>query len=165
MIQYLTGEHAPWKVPLGAVGALEADVLPSVSAGAGTFPNLCPGGRNRCRSARTGFRDFGAPRLRPGLTGTDAAVPTQPFALSALFAGGDGQAVAWDETLDGLPFASSRHVSRVPVRRWTPPGQVSRSWRGAHGSTAMQVAGRSNEFRTQRNGLFQFSSASIAFKF
>ena len=51
--------------------------------------------------------DFGAPRVRPGLTGTDAYMATLPFAWY-VFAGLDGQAVAWDETLDGLPFASSQ---------------------------------------------------------
>jgi len=155
----LTGERT-WRVPLGAVGALESDVLPSVSVAAGTFRIYAQAG-GTVRIGQGLKSDFGVPRLRPGLTGTDAYVPTQPFAWY-LFAGVDGQAVAWDETLDGLPFASSRHVSRVPFVGELQAGFAVMAW-GAR-ITAMQVW-QSNEFRGQRNGLFQFSSASIAFKF
>ena len=77
---------------------------------------------------------------------------TRPFAWY-VFAGVDGQAVAWDETLDGLPFATSRHVSRVPFVGEFQAGITLMAW-GAR-FTAMQVL-QSNEFRGQSNGLFQF---------
>jgi hypothetical protein len=48
--------------------------------------------------------------------GTDAYVKTQPFAWYG-FTGVDGQAVAWDETLDGPPFETGRHVTREPFVR------------------------------------------------
>ena len=107
----LTAERT-WRVPLGGVGGLEVDVLPSVTVGAGTFRIYAQAG-GTVRIGQGLQSDFGAPRIRPGLTGTDAYVQTRPFAWY-VFAGVDGQAVAWDETLDGLPFATSRHVSRVP---------------------------------------------------
>jgi lipid A 3-O-deacylase len=149
-----------WRMGLGSVGGLEADVLPSVSAGAGTFRIYAQAG-GTVRLGEGLQSDFGAPRIRPGLTGTDAYMPTQPFAWY-VFAGVDGQAVAWDETLDGLPFATSRHVTRQPFVGEFQAGFTIMAW-GAR-FTAMQVL-QSNEFIGQRNGLFQFTSASVSVKF
>ncbi len=70
--------------------------------------------------------------------------------------------MAWDETLDGLAFASSRHVTRSPLVGEFQAGFVIIAW-GVR-ITAMQVL-QSNEFHDQRNGLFQFSSASVSVKF
>jgi hypothetical protein len=155
----LTAERT-WRIPVGGIGGLETDVLPSVSAGAGTFRIYAQAG-GTVRLGQGLQSDFGAPRIRPGLTGTDAYTPTQPFAWY-VFAGVDGQAVAWDETLDGLPFASSRHVSRQPFVGEFQAGFTVMAF-GAR-FTAMQVL-QSNEFRGQRNGLFQFTSASVSVKF
>ena len=155
----LTAERT-WRVPLGAIGGLETDVLPSVSAGAGTFRIYGQAG-GTFRLGQGLQSDFGAPRIRPGLTGTDAYVQTQPFAWY-IFAGVDGQAVGWDETLDGLPFATSRHVTREPFVGEAQFGFTLMAW-GAR-FTAMQVL-QSNEFVHQGNGLFQFTSASVSFKF
>jgi hypothetical protein len=149
-----------WRVPLGGIGGLETDVLPSVSAGAGTFRIYAQAG-GTVRLGQGLQSDFGAPRIRPGLTGTDAYVQTRPFAWY-VFAGVDGQAVGWDETLDGLPFGASRHVTRNPFVGEAQVGFTLMAW-GAR-FTAMQVL-QSNEFAHQGNGLFQFSSASVSFKF
>jgi lipid A 3-O-deacylase len=155
----LTAERT-WRIPLGTLGALEGDVLPSVSVGAGTFRIYGQAGET-IRLGQGLGSDFGAPRLRPGLTGTDAYTPTQPFAWY-VFVGADGQAVAWDETLDGLPFAKSRHVTRNPIVGEVQAGITLMAW-GAR-LTAMQVI-QSSEFRHQTNGLFQFSSVSVSVKF
>lgn len=149
-----------WRAPLGSIGGLETDVLPSVTVAAGTFRIYAQGG-GTVRLGQGLQSDFGAPRIRPGLTGTDAYVQTQPFAWY-VFAGVDGQAVAWDETLDGLPFATSRHVTRQPFVGEFQAGFTLMAW-GVR-FTAMQVL-QSNEFVSQRNGLFQFSSASVSVKF
>jgi hypothetical protein len=149
-----------WRVPLGGIGGLETDVLPSVTVAAGTFRIYAQAG-GTVRLGQGLQSDFGAPRIRPGLTGTDAYVLTQPFAWY-VFAGVDGQAVAWDETLDGLPFATSRHVTRQPFVGEAQFGFTLMAW-GAR-FTAMQVL-QSNEFLGQRNGLFQFTSASVSVKF
>jgi len=149
-----------WRAALGQIGGLEADVLPSVSAAAGTFRIYGQAG-GTVRVGQGLQSDFGAPRIRPGLTGTDAYVGTRPFAWY-VFAGVDGQAVAWDETLDGLPFQSSRHVSRNPFVGEFQAGFaiIAGGWR----LTAMQVL-QSNEFKTQSNGLFQFTSVALSAKF
>jgi len=52
--------------------------------------------------------------IAPGLNGWDAYNATRPFAWY-VFAGIDGQAVGFDETIDGEPFRSTPHVSRIPA--------------------------------------------------
>jgi lipid A 3-O-deacylase len=155
----LTAERT-WRLPLGNLGSLEGDALPSVTLAAGTFRIYAQAGET-LRLGQGLDSDFGAPRIRPGMTGTDAYTPTRPFAWY-VFLGGDGQAVAWDETLDGLPFARSRHVGRVPIVGEVQAGFVLMAW-GAR-FTAMQVI-QSSEFHGQTNGLFQFSSVSVSVKF
>jgi lipid A 3-O-deacylase len=156
----LTAERT-WRVPLGNLaGGLEADVLPSVTLGAGTFRIYGQAG-GTVRLGQGLQSDFGAPRIRPGLTGTDAYRADRPF-VWYVFAGIDGQAVAWDETLDGLPFRATRHVAREPLVGEFQAGFALIAW--GMRLTAMQVL-QSDEFRTQKNGLFQFSSVSLSVKF
>ncbi|MSP03455.1 MAG: lipid A deacylase LpxR family protein [Acetobacteraceae bacterium] len=149
-----------WRVPLGGIGGLEVDVLPSMTAAAGTFRIYAQAG-GTVRIGQGLRSDFGAPRIRPGLTGTDAYTPVQPFAWY-VFAGANVQVVAWDETLDGLPFSNSRRVNASPFVGEFQAGITLMAW-GAR-LTAMQVL-QSNEFRGQRNGLFQFTSLSVSVKF
>jgi hypothetical protein len=149
-----------WRLPLPGIGGLESDVLPSVTAAAGDFRIYAQAG-GTVRLGQGLNSDFGAPRIRPGLTGTDAYVQTEPF-VWYVFAGGDGQAVARDETLDGLPFGPSRSVSRQPFVGEFQAGVTIIAY-GVR-FTAMQVV-QSNEFKTQRSPVFQFSSASISVKF
>lgn len=156
----LTAERT-WRIPLTSSGsALEVDILPSLTAGAGTFRIYAQAG-GQIRIGQGLQSDFGAPRIRPGLTGTDAYAQTREFAWY-LFAGADGQAVAWDETLDGLPFATSRHVGRSPLVGEFQAGLAVMVW-GVR-LTATHVL-RTDEFRGQRNGLFQFSAISVSVKF
>ena len=149
-----------WRLPLSGIGGLESDVLPSVTAGAGTFRIYGQAGGS-IRLGQGLNSDFGAARIHPGLTGTDAYVQTEPF-VWYVFAGVDGQAIAWDETLDGLPFATSRNVGRQPFVGEFQAGFTIIAY-GVR-FTAMQVV-QSNEFKTQRNPIFQFSSASVSVKF
>ena len=149
-----------WRIPLGGMGGLEADILPSISAGAGTYRIYGQAG-GTIRFGQGLQSDFGAARIRPGLTGSDAYVAVLPLSWY-VFAGVDGQAVAWDETLDGLPFATSRRVTRTPFVGEFQGGVSVMAW-GAR-LTAMHIL-QSNEFRGQRNGLFQFSSVSLSLKF
>ncbi len=155
----LTAERR-WRLSLGAAGGVEMDVLPAISAAAGTFRiHAQAGGQVRIGQ---GLRsDFGVPRIRPGLSGTDAYTPLRDFAWY-VFAGADGQVVAWDETLDGLPFAASRHVNRSPVVGTFQAG-LAIMVLGARLTAAHMV--QTNEFRGQRNGLFQFSSIALSVKF
>lgn len=155
----LSAQHT-WRTAPLALGALEADVLPSIGVGAGTFRIYAAAG-GQVRLGQHLRVDYGAPRLRPGLSGTDAYQAADPVAWY-LFLGVDGQAVAWDETLDGLPFGASRHVTRTPFVGEAQGGLsvIVKGWR----LTAAHVI-RSREFSGQRGGAFQFSSFSLSTKF
>ena len=78
-----------FRVPLTRVGAFEVDTLPSLTAGVGTVRDYVQAGAI-IRFGQGLGSDFGAPRIRPGLSGGDAYVPTLPFAWY-VFAGADGQ--------------------------------------------------------------------------
>jgi hypothetical protein len=155
----LTAERT-WRVAVGSLGGLETDVLPSLTLGAGTVRIYGQAGA-QFRIGQGLRSDFGAPRMRPGLTGTDAYVATAPF-VWYVFAGADGQAVAWDETLDGEPFVNSRHVSRLPLVGEAQAGFAA-IYHGVR-LTVTQVL-QSNEFRGQTNGTFMFTSAALSVKF
>ena len=149
-----------WRVQTPGIGGLETDLLPAATIAAGTYRIYGQAGA-QIRLGRGLTSDFGAPRVRPGLTGTDAYHATEPFAWY-VFLGVDGQLVGWDETLDGLPFGSSRHVTRIPFVAELQGGAVLMAW-GMRFTAAHVV--RSKEFRQQRGDVFQFSSFSIAIKF
>ena len=149
-----------WRYRTGTVGGLEMDLLPELTLGAGTFRIYGQAGA-QLRIGQGLNSDFGAPRIRPGLTGTDAYAQTIPFAWY-IFAGADAQGVVWDETLDGLPFGTSRHVSRTPGVGEFQAGVVLMAW--GMRLTAAQVL-QTQEFRSQKSGLFQFSSVSLSMKF
>jgi hypothetical protein len=155
----LTAERT-WRLDLAAANGIEADVLPAVTAGAGTFRIYGQAGV-QFRLGQGLHSDYGVPRMRPGLTGTDAYVATLPF-VWYVFAGVDGQAVAWDETLDGEPFVNSRHVSRIPLVGEFQAG-FAMIFRGVRLAVTHVV--QSNEFRGQTNGTFQFTSGAISVKF
>ena len=155
----LTAEKT-WRTPVGTIGGLEVDLLPSASVGMGTFRIYAQAG-GTVRIGQGLGADFGVPRVRPGLTGTDAYLATNGISWY-VFAGLDGQAVGWDETLDGLPFESSRHVTRQP---FVGEGQFGVAViAGGMRLTATQVI-QSNEFRSQTNGLFTLTSVAVSFKF
>src|SRR5487761_2533689 len=148
-----------WRIDGPRLGALETDALPSLTAGVGSFRIYGQAGA-QLRIGQGLHADFGAPRIRPGMSGTDAYDGTG-FAWY-VFVGADGQAVGWDETLDGLPFAGSRHVGRSPFVGELEGGIAVMAW--GFRVTASQVL-QTTEFRGQRAGLFQFSSLAISAKF
>ena len=154
-------EDRSWRLPLVTMGALEIDAIPDLTVGAGTFRIYGQAG-GQLRLGQGLRSDFGVPRIRPGLTGTDTYVQVRDHVSWYIFVGADGQAVAWDETLDGLAFARSRHVSREPLVGELEGGiaLLIDGWR----LTASQVL-QTAEFQTQNAGLFQFTSISASFKF
>lgn len=149
-----------WRTAPLSVGGLEIDLLPTIGVGAGTF-RIYGAASGQVRIGQNLNVDFGVPRLRPGLTGTDAYHSATPFAWY-LFLGGEGQAVAWDETLDGTPFGASRHVTKNPLVGELRGGLAVIAWGWRF--TAAHIV-RSQEFKGQREGAFQFSSFSISTKF
>ncbi|GGF05181.1 membrane protein [Aliidongia dinghuensis] len=101
-----------WRVPLGTVGGFETDALPQIEGGLGNLRVYGLGG-SIFRVGQGLDADFGAARLRPGLSGSDAYHATRNFGWY-FFVGADGQAVVHDVTIDGNDFRNSATASRMP---------------------------------------------------
>ena len=154
-----------WRIPLyraPALGGLETDVLPSVTLGAGTVRDYAQAGFS-VRLGQGLASDFGSPRIRPGLTGTDAYLPTRPFAWY-VFAGADGQAIARDVFLDGSTFRNSPgpHVTKRPLVGEFEGGLAVMAY-GVR--VTYTQTWQTEEFRRQKAGLFNFGSLALSAKF
>ena len=149
-----------WRLSTGEVFGMETDALPNLAVGLG----------NERVYAQTGvlFRigqgldsDYGPARIAPGPSGWDAFKPTRPFGWY-VFAGGDGQGVAHDITLNGNTFRSSASVA--------PRALVGEMEVGlgliAFGTrlTYTQVF-QTQEFQHQKGGLHQFGSLALSVRF
>jgi hypothetical protein len=151
-----------WRLPITPPGsALEVDALPELTGGLGTWRIYAQAGV-QMRMGQGLDADYGAARIRPGISGGDAFNTSRPFAWY-VFAGADGQAVAWDETLNGEPFASTRHVSATPLVAELQAGLVVMV------SNTMRVSftqvWQTHEFYGQYGHMFRFSSAALSIKF
>lgn len=149
------------RVPLTHVGRFEVDALPSVTVGVGTVRDYVQAGFN-VRLGQGLDSDFGAPRIRPGLSGGDASTPTRPFAWY-VFAGADGQAIARDVFLDGSTFRNnSPHVTKKPfvgemdfglgVMLYGVRLTYTQTW-------------QTQSFNSQKAGLFSFGSFAASVRF
>jgi hypothetical protein len=149
-----------WRVPVAQFGGLDADVLPDLAAGVGNERVYGLAGV-LLRIGHGLDADFGPARIRPGLSGSDAYVQTTPIAWY-IFAGGDGQLVGYDATLNGPAFQSSRSVSLTPVVGEAEAGLAVIAY-GVRLSYTEAV--QSAEFHHQRGGLFQFGALTLSAKF
>lgn len=149
-----------WRLPMGTVAGLETDALPALTVGLGDLRDYAQAGIT-FRFGQGLNSDFGAPRVRPGLGGADAFMPTRPFAWY-VFAGADGQAVAYDLLLQSRPFRSGPHVSSV----WDVAEMQGGFAVMAYGMrlTFAYVA-QTQEFNGQTGGLHQFGSAALSVRF
>jgi hypothetical protein len=149
-----------WRLPLGTVAGLETDALPSLTIAVGDLRDYLQTGVT-FRFGQGLDSDFGVPRFRPGLSGGDAYTPTRPFAWY-VFAGVDGQAVAYDILLQSSPIRSGAHVSPI----WDVAEMQGGFAVMAYGMrlTFAYVA-QTQEFDGQTGGLHQFGSASLSFRF
>jgi lipid A 3-O-deacylase len=149
-----------WRLPLGTVAGMETDALPSLTIALGDLRTYLQTGVT-FRFGQGLGSDFGVPRVRPGLSGGDAFTPTRPFSWY-VFAGADGQAVAYDLLLQATPFRGGPHVSTV----WDVAEMQGGFAVMAYGMrlTFAYVA-QTQEFNGQTGGLHQFGSASLSFHF
>ncbi len=149
-----------WRLPLITRYGISADVLPEVSGEAGDFRTYAQIG-GTVRIGQGLDSDFGTPRITPGLDGTDAYKATRPFVWYA-FAGADGQAVAYDATLQGSTFRSGEpHVSKI----WDVgefEGGAAVLWHGFRLSYTQTW--QTNEFQNSK-ALFNFGSVALSAKF
>lgn len=149
-----------WRLPLAQFSGLETDVLPSLTAAVGDVRDYLQVGAI-VRLGQGLNSDFGAPRVRPGLSGGDAYVQTQPFAWY-VFAGIDGQAVGYDITLQANPFRGGPHVDAI----WDVGEMEGGVAFLAYGMRfTFTYAAQTQEFQGQRGGLHQFGSAALSVKF
>lgn len=157
-VQLLVGRT--YRLPLHAFGAVETDVLPSISAGVGNVRDYAQGGFV-FRVGQGLNSDFGVPRIEPGFSGGDAYTPTRPIAWY-LFAGASGQIVGRDLFLDGNSFRSSPSVGhRVFVGEAVAGAAVML----AGVRVTYQQVFQTPEFSRQRSGLFNFGSLSASVRF
>jgi hypothetical protein len=149
-----------WRLPIGTISGLETDALPALTIGLGDVRDYAQVGVT-FRLGQGLNSDFGVPRVRPGLSGGDVFVPTRPFAWY-VFAGVDGQAVAYDILLENNPFRGGPHVSTVWDVGELQAGFAVMAY-GLRLTFAYVV--QTQEFNGQTGGLHQFGSAAISIRF
>ena len=156
-----------WRIPLGGVNVpvlggqtVSFDALPTAQLGAGLLRNYVLGGVV-FRMGQGLDSDYGVSRIEPSMSGTDAYTPTRPF-VWYVFGGVDGQAVGTDVTLDGNNFSSSRHVAT----KWDVgeiEGGAAIIYQGVR--VTYSQTWQTQEFRTQKGGLFNFGSLTASVRF
>ena len=149
-----------WRVGLGRIGALETELIPSLTAAAGTVA-IHAGGGGLLRIGQGLEADWGPARIRPALAGSSFFQPRQDFGWYA-FVGVQARAVGRDIFLDGNSF---RNGGPSVPRRWlVGEAQAGAAvyWRGTRISYTQVV--RSEEFYGQR-GTQTFGSVSVSFRF
>jgi hypothetical protein len=149
-----------WRLPITTFSGLETDALPALTVGVGNVRNYVQVG-GTLRIGQGLDSDFGVPRIRPGLSGGDVYKPTRPFAWY-LFAGANGQAVAYDILLQASPFRSGPHVDAKWDVAEFQGGAAVMAW--GMRFTFSYVA-QTQQFDGQRGGLHQFGSASLSLRF
>ncbi len=148
-----------WRVPLGTIGGVEAEVIPAVSVSLGNVQTY--GGFGAVARFGEGLdADYGPPRFRPALAGSTWIQPRQDLGWY-VFAGLDGRAMARDIFLDGNIWRDSRSVDKRILVGDLQAG-VALLWRGIRLSYTQ--VWRSEEFYGQ-SGLQSFGSLSASFRF
>ncbi|UYH51760.1 lipid A deacylase LpxR family protein [Candidatus Kirkpatrickella diaphorinae] len=150
-----------WRFPLIKVAGIETDILPAISAAMGDY-RIYGGGAATLRIGQGLDSDFGNATIGPGLDGTDAFVRTKPVAWY-VYGGVEGQAVAFDASLQGNTFYRyGPHTSK----KWdqgTIHAGVAVMWRGLRLSYSQNW--QTAQFRQSRAGLFNYGSVKLSFKF
>ena len=150
-----------YRLPLAQFNGIETDALPSLTAGVGTVRDYIQAGVS-FRLGQGLQSDFGAPRIRPGASGSDAYTPNRPFAWYA-FAGASGQGIARDLFLDGSTF----HNRSASVEKKPFVGEF-------HAGVAAMIYGvrvtythtwQTESFDGQKSGLFNFGSLALSARF
>ncbi len=109
----LSGERK-WRVMKELpVYDLGIDMIPHVSGSVGNIFTYAGAGAT-FRFGDDLKSDFGPPRIRPALPGSDAFKSRDTFGWY-LFAGGEGRLVVRDIFLDGNTFTDSHNISKKPI--------------------------------------------------
>lgn len=150
-----------WRLPITQFSGLETDALPSLTAGVGTVRDYVQAGVSFRLGQGLGS-DFGTPRIRPGISGSDAYTPTRPF-VWYVFAGADGQGIARDVFLDGSTFRShSPSVTKRPYLGELEAGLAAMFY-GVR--VTYTQTWQTESFTRQKSGLFNFGSLALSARF
>lgn len=150
-----------YRLPITQFGGFEMDALPALTVGVGTVRDYVQAGAS-IRFGQGLQSDFGAPRIRPGMSGSDPYTPTRPFAWY-VFAGADGQAVARDVFLDGSTFRG--RSPSVDKRNFLGEFQAGVAIMAYGLRISYTQTWRTEEFKGQRAGLFNFGSLAVSGRF
>ena len=150
-----------WRLPIVEMYGISADALPQAAGVAGSLRDEAMLG-GQLRLGQGLDADYGVSRIEPGMNGFDAYVRRRPVTWY-VFGGVDGQAVAFDETIDGSTFRNpSPHADRI----WDV-GEIEAGaaviYRGV--KLSYSQTWQTQEFTGARSGLFNFGSAALSFKF
>jgi len=149
-----------WRLPIASFAGLETDALPDLAIGLGNVRIYAQTGAV-VRIGQGLDSDYGVARVQPGPSGGDAFTPTRPFAWY-VFAGGDGQGVMRDITLDGNDFRSGPSVKLDPFVGEIEGGVALMAF-GTR-LTYTQVV-QTQEFEHQKGGLHQLGSLALSVRF
>ena len=149
-----------WRSPFfSVVDDFGVDVLPSVGASLGNVFTFAAASVT-LRLGDDLSNDFGPPRIRPSLPGSEYYAPNDGFGWY-LFVGGGVRAVARNIFLDGNTYKDSHRVDKRPVVFDLQAGLVLSLWGRARLSFTNIF--RTREFRGQREG-DEFGAISVSFR-
>lgn len=135
------------------------DFTPHFNAALGNiFTHASVGGT--LRFGRDLPSDYGPPRVRPGVAGTDFFIPTKDIGWY-FFAGFEGRAVARNIFLDGNTFTKSHSVDK---RNFIADFQMGAAMTFSHCRLAYTHVVRTKEYDSQSSG-DRFGVLTLTFKF
>lgn len=148
-----------YRIPLVDIGSVQIQALPVAAVSLGNVQTYAGAGTT-FRIGQGLDADFGPPRIRPALAGSNFIQPQRDFGWY-IFAGADGRAVARDIFLDGNTWRDSRSVDKRPLVGEIQTG-IAFLWRNMRLSYTQ--VWRSEEFYGQR-GTQSFGSINLSFRF
>ncbi len=149
-----------WRFPMTQFAGLETDVLPTLEGGAGNLRDYALAG-TIFRLGQGLNADFGPARVQPGLSGSDAYMSDRPFGWY-VFAGGDGQGVAHDLTIQGNDFQSGPSAKLQHLVGEAEAGVAILAFGTRLSYTQVM---QTEEVRGQHGGPHQFGSLTMSVKF
>lgn len=150
-----------WRTTKGVLfedPALEYDIIPSIGFAGGNVATYASAG-GIIRIGKDLRADFGPPRARPAMPGSEGFVG-EGFGWYFFF-GATGEAVARNMFLDGNTDGNSLHVTRRPLVAEATAG-VTLLYRGMRVSFTQVL--RTPEFY-ERNRWDQFASVNVTFRY
>lgn len=150
-----------YRLPVVQFSGVEVDALPALTVGVGTVRDYVQAGAS-VRFGQGLQSDFGPPRIRPGMSGSDPYTPTRPL-VWYVFAGASGQAVARDVFIEGSTFRS--RSPGVDLRHFQGEFQAGVAVMAYGLRISYTQTWRTEEFRGQRAGLFNFGSLAVSGRF